>query len=410
MDRAACRERDRQCKLARFRERFHLPEGLLYFNGNSLGALPRTAAEDIDSLVREEWGGGLVESWLDADWFFLARRAGDAIAPLIGAAPGEVVVSDSTSMNLFKIAAALLRRAGARCRIVTERGNFPTDIYVLQGLVDLFDGRHELVLAESAHIADSIDRETALVLLTHVNYRTGALHDLEAITALCRERGVPVLWDLSHSAGAVSLELDRWGVEYAIGCTYKFLNGGPGAPAFIFLSKTVMDAHEPVVTGWFGHRSPFAFEDRYRPAAGIDKLQVGTPPILSLRAVLSGVRCFDGVCMDDLVEKSRNLSELLIRLADRRLAGFGLALASPREPSKRGSQVSFRHAEAYAVSKALRAHGVVADFREPDILRFGITPLYMRYVDIWDAVAALEHILADGGWKPYRNAPRDAVT
>ena len=383
---------------------------MLYFNGNSLGALPKTAATDINRVVQEEWGRGLVESWLDADWFFLARKAGDAIAPLIGASAGEVVCADSTSVNLFKLAASLLRQSKGRRTVVTERGNFPTDVYILEGLVQLFGERFALVLAEPETIVGAIDGDTALVLLTHVNFRTGATHDMAAITAHCNARGVPVIWDLSHSAGAVPLALNDWGVEYAVGCTYKFLNGGPGAPAYIHVAQHVIATHEPVVTGWFSHANQFGFEDRYRPTDGIEKCLVGTPPILSLRAVMHGIACFDGLEMSDVVQKSRALSELLIDLADARLAHHGFTVASPREPEKRGSQVSFRHPEAYAVSKALRAAGVVADFRSPDILRFGITPLYMRYVDVWDAVEALAGIMAAESWVAHRTETPDAVT
>ena len=294
--------------------------------------------------------------------------------------------------------------------IVTERGNFPTDVYILEGLVDLFDERFELVLAEPETIAGSIDDDTALVLLTHVNFRTGAMHDMAAVTAHCRAHGVPVIWDLSHSAGAVPLALNRWGVEYAVGCTYKFLNGGPGAPAYIYMAQDVIPAHRPVVTGWFSHADQFGFEDRYRPTAAIEKCLVGTPPILSLRAVLHGVASFAGVEFHDVVRKSRALSELMIRLVDERLADRSFALASPREPERRGSQVSFRHPEAYAVSKALRAAGVVTDFRSPDILRFGIAPLYIRHVDVWDAVDALAQVMATEGWRPHAAAPPDPVT
>ena len=410
MDRAACEKLDRECPLSPLRERFSLPEGVLYFDGNSLGALPRTTAADIDRAVREEWGRGLVESWLDADWFFLARKAGDAIAPLIGASAGEVVVADSTSVNLFKLAAVLLRQSEGRRTVVTERGNFPTDVYILEGLADLFGGRFDLVLAESEALAGSIDEHSALVLLTHVHFRTGAMHDMARVTAHCADRGVPVVWDLSHSAGAVPLALNDWGVEYAVGCTYKFLNGGPGAPAYIYMAESAIAAHEPVMTGWFSHADQFGFEDRYRPTAGIEKCLVGTPPILSLCAVMHGVATFDGVDMGDVVTKSRALSELFIRLADDRLAPHGFSLASPREPAARGSQVSLRHPEAYAVSKALRASTVVADFRSPDILRFGIAPLYIRHVDVWDAVNALAEVMARDGWVAYKTDTLDAVT
>ena len=410
MNRSDCKKRDAHCRLAHCREKFSLPEGVLYFDGNSLGALPRSTSGNLRKAIESEWGQGLIRSWLDADWFFLARHVGDAIAPLIGATPGEVVVSDSTSVNLFKLAASLLRHRNARRRVVTEAGNFPTDVYILEGLIGLLDKGHELVLAEPDRISEAIDDRAALAVLTHVNFRSGMVHDMAAITARCRAHDVPVIWDLSHSAGAVPVELNRWNVQYATGCTYKFLNGGPGSPAYTYVSRDVIDAFQPVVTGWFSHADQFRFEDRYRPTTSIDKLLVGTPPIVSLRAVLDGVACFDGVDLDELVEKSRRLSGMFIDLADDRLARYGLELVTPRNPGRRGSQVSFRHPEAYAISKALVSRGVIPDFREPDILRFGIAPLYIRYVDVWDAVAEIETILSDGVWEAFRSETRAAVT
>ena len=410
MDRSDCELLDEECGLAECRARFSLPDGVLYFDGNSLGALPRTTASSIGATVADEWGEGLIRSWLDAGWFFLSRRAGDAIAPLIGASEGEVVVSDSTSVNIFKLAASLLRQGGGRRKAVAERGDFPTDVYILQGVVDLLGGGCELVLAEPGGIAEAIDGNTALVLVSHVDYRTGALRDMERLTAHCRALGAPIVWDLCHSAGAVPVALNRCKVDYAVGCTYKFLNGGPGAPAFVYVSRDAIGSFEPAVTGWFGHADQFRFEDRYRAADSIDKLLVGSPPVLSLRAVLDGVACFDGVDMEALAAKSRRLSGLFIRLADERLAKHGLDLASPREPARRGSQVSFRHPDAYAIARALIAGGLVPDFRDPDILRFGITPLYMRYVDVWDAVEAIEAVMSGGAWRGFRTETREAVT
>ena len=410
MDRLHCQRLDRNCRLAPYRDRFNLPKGVLYFDGNSLGALPRATSNNIRSLVETEWGRGLIRSWLDADWFFLARKAGDAIAPLIGASRGEVIVSDSTSVNIFKLAASLLRHGNGQPNVVAEKGEFPTDTYILEGLVDLLDGRHAMEFAESDRIVDAIDRNTALVLLSHVNYRTGAVHDMETITAHCNALSVPIVWDLCHAAGAVPVELNRWQVDFAIGCTYKFLNGGPGSPSFTYVSSSAIRTYEPVVTGWFSHADQFRFEDRYRAADSIGKCLVGTPPILSLRAVLDGVACFDGVDMADLVEKSRRLSGLFIELADARLATHGLELVSPRDASRRGSQVSFRHPEAYSIAKALIAREVIPDFRDPDILRFGITPLYMRHVDVWDAVEAIDSIMKTCAWEAFRSETREAVT
>ena len=409
MNRGDCELLDAECPLAECRARFFLPDGVLYFDGNSLGALPRTTGSAIRDVVEDEWGEGLIRSWLDAGWFHLSRKAGDAIAPLIGASEGEVAVSDSTSVNIFKLAASLLRRGG-RQKAVAERGDFPTDLYILQGVVDLLGGDCELVLAEPGRIADAIDRDTALVLLSHVDYRTGALRDMEGLTAHCRALGVPIVWDLCHSAGAVPVELNRCKVDYAVGCTYKFLNGGPGAPSFVYVSREAIGSFEPAVTGWFGHADQFRFEDRYRAADSINKLLVGSPPVLSLRAVLDGVACFDGVDMAALAAKSRKLSGLFIQLADERLAGHGLELASPRDAERRGSQVSFRHPDAYAIARALIAGGTIPDFRDPDVLRFGITPLYMRYVDVWDAVDAIDAAMSGGAWREFRTDAREAVT
>ena len=410
MDRSDCQQLDKNCRLAECRTRFLLPDGVLYFDGNSLGALPKTTATSIRDLVEAEWGRGLIRGWLDSEWFFLPRTAGDAIAPLIGAAEGEVVVSDSTSVNLFKLAASLLRHGNARRKVVTENGNFPTDTYILEGLIRLLDRDHELILAEPDGIGQAIDEETALVVLSHVDYRTGAIHDMEAITANCRNRGVPIIWDVCHSAGAVPLEFGLWDVDYAVGCTYKFLNGGPGSPSFTYISRDAIHSCEPTVTGWFSHADQFRFEDRYRAASSINKFLVGTPPILSLRAVLDGVKCFEGVDMEDLAGKSRRLSGQFIELADQKLATHGFELASPRNPLRRGSQVSFRHPEAYSIARALISRNVIPDFRAPDILRFGIAPLYTRHVDVWDAVAEIETVMANREWEKFRNEARAPVT
>ena len=410
MERSDCQRLDEDCPLAHCRARFSLPADLLYFDGNSLGALPRSTASAIGGTIEAEWGEGLIRSWLAADWFHLARRAGDAIAPLIGASEGEVAVSDSTSVNIFKLAASLLRSGGARRKAVAVRGDFPTDLYILQGAVDLLDRGQELVFADPGRIAEAIDGDTALVLLSHVDYRTGELRDMDRLTAHCRGLGVPAIWDLCHSAGAVPVALNRCKVDYAVGCTYKFLNGGPGAPAFTYVSADAIGGFEPALTGWFGHADQFRFEDRYRAAGSINKCLVGSPPVLSLRAVLDGVACFDGVEMAAVAEKSRALSGLFIERADARLARHGLILASPRDPSRRGSQVSFRHPDAYAIARALIDRGLIPDFRDPDILRFGITPLYMRHVDVWDAVEVIDSVMSDGAWQAFRTGTREAVT
>ena len=276
--------------------------------------------------------------------------------------------------------------------------------------MDLLASDRELVLAEPGSLADVVDTDTALVLANHVDYRTGELRDMELLTARCRALDIPVVWDLCHSAGAVPVELNRCKVEYAVGCTYKFLNGGPGAPAFTYISRDAIGSFNPVVTGWFSHADQFRFEEHYRAADSINKCLVGSPPVLSLRAVLDGVASFDGVHMTDLVAKSRRLSTLFIELADKRLAPYGFDLASPRDSSRRGSQVSFRHPEAYAIARALISVGLIPDFRHPDILRFGIAPLYLRQVDVWDAVEVLEAVMASGAWRRFKTADRETVT
>lgn len=387
-----------------------MPDEVLYFDGNSLGVLPKTTAADLNITIASEWGDGLIRGWLESDWFFLPQQAGDAVASLLGASAGEVVVSDSTSVNIFKLAAALLRQSGTRRKVITETGNFPTDGYILEGLVELLDKDHQLVFCPADELADAIDRETALVLLTHVNYRTGAVHDMESLTAACHDKGVPIIWDLCHSAGAVPLALNDCGVDYAVGCTYKFLNGGPGSPSFSYISQSAIGAFEPVVTGWFSHANQFAFEDGYRPASSINKLLVGSPQILSLRGVLNGIKSYDGVSMNDLREKSVALSELFIELADEKLAAFGFDLASPRDAARRGSQVSFNHREAYAISQALIERNLIPDYRDPNILRFGITPLYMRYTDVWDCVEVIEEVMKTSAWKFHQTDVKAAVT
>ena len=412
MDRDACERMDRECALSPLRERFALPAGVLYFDGNSLGALPRTTAADIGRLVREEWGQGLVESWLDADWFFLAQKAGDAIAPLIGASQGEVVVADSTSVNLFKLAASLLRRSEGRRTVVTERGNFPTDVYILEGLVDLFDGKFDLALVEPEAIAGSIDEDTALVLLTHVNFRTGAMHDMARIAAHCTAQGVPVIWDLSHSAGrraARAQPLGR-GVRRRLHLQVPerrarraglHLHGGERHRGASARDDRLVQPCRPVrLRGSLPARGRHREVPRRHPADPFAPRGDARRRDLRRHRHGRGRRASRGA-----------LSQLLIRLADERLADATVSCSRARgRRGERGSQVSFRHGHAYAVSRALRAEGVVADFRSPDILRFGLAPLYIRHVDVWDAVDALARIMASESWKAHGTDTPDPVT
>ncbi len=395
IDRKHCEDLDRRDPLARFRERFVLPEGVIYLDGNSLGPLLKSVPERIRQVIERQWGEGLIRSWNAARWIDLPQRVGDKIAPLIGAERGEVVAADSTSVNLFKLLSAALGLQRGRSVILSERDNFPTDLYVAQGVRDQLGGRHEIKLVEARGIRDALDEQVAVVMLTHVNFRTGARHDLAAITAAAHAKGALVLWDLSHSVGAMPLALNAARADLAIGCGYKYLNGGPGAPAFLYVRRDLQDRIRPPLAGWMGHREPFAFVPDYAPAAGI------------LRAALD---LWAEVDLAALRAKSVALADLLIALVEGQGASLGLTLATTRDAEQRGSQVSFAHAEGYAVMQALIARGIIGDYRAPDLIRFGLTPLYLRYVDVFDAVAILADILRHRHWDRAEFKRRAKVT
>jgi kynureninase len=422
MNRQDCQALDAADPLASLRTQFALPEGVIYLDGNSLGVLPTTTAARVHDVVTQEWGEGLIRSWNTAGWIDLPQRVGDKIAGLIGAAAGEVVVADSTSVNLFKVLSAALdlQRADApgRRRIVSERHNFPTDLYIAQSLAR--ERGLELCLVDTDGIDAQLNDGLAVLMLTHVNYRSGRMHDMAAVTRRAHAAGALVVWDLAHSAGAVPVDLNAAGADFAVGCGYKYLNGGPGAPAFAWAhARHVqrMDAQQlwQPLSGWLGHAAPFEFTPDYRPATGVSRFMCGTPPVLSMAALECGV---DSVLaaqsrggMAALREKSLALSDLFIRLVEERCAGHGLELHTPRERAQRGSQASFSRPEGgYAVMQALIARGVIGDFRAPDILRFGFTPLYTRFVDVWDAVAHLVQVLQTGEWREERFNQRAAVT
>jgi kynureninase len=377
--------------LAHYRQRFHLPEGVIYLDGNSLGPLPKGAAERVTQVVSAEWGEGLIRSWNAAGWIDMPQRIGDKIARLIGAQPSEVIVADSTSVNLFKVLAGALKLNAGRHVIVSERENFPTDLYMAQGLIALLGGKHELRLVEADDTSKAINDETAVVMLTHVNYRTGRMHDMAAITQQAHAHDALAIWDLAHSAGAVPVDLNAAQADFAIGCGYKYLNGGPGAPAFVFVAKRHQADFVQPLSGWLGHAQPFAFDTAYTPAEGIGRAMCGTPPVISMAALECGVDIALAADMAQVRAKSLALTDLFIALVEQTCAPHGLRLVTPREHGRRGSQVCFAHPDAYAFMQALIARGVIGDFRAPDILRFGFTPLYVRYADVWDAV----HILAD---------------
>ena len=410
IDRKHCEDLDRRDALARFRERFLLPEGVIYLDGNSLGPLLKSVPERIRQVVEREWGQGLIRSWNAARWIDLPQRVGDKIARLIGAERGEVVAADSTSVNLFKLLSAALSLQRGRAVILSERDNFPTDLYVAQGVRDQLGGRHEIKLVDASGIRDAIDDKVAVVMLTHVNFRTGARHDLAAITAAAHAKGALVLWDLSHSVGAMPLALNASRADLAIGCGYKYLNGGPGAPAFLYVRRDLQDRIRPPLAGWMGHREPFAFVPDYAPAEGILRNLCGTPPVLAMAALDAALDLWAEVDLDALRAKSMALAGLLIALVEGQGASLGLTLATTRDPEQRGSQVSFAHPEGYAVMQALIARGVIGDYRAPDLIRFGLTPLYLRYVDVFDAVAILADILRHRRWDQAEFKRRAKVT
>jgi kynureninase len=384
--------------LAGFRDRFVLPEGVIYLDGNSLGPLPVAAIARVDEVVRSDWGGELVRGWTSRGWIDLPGRVAASIAPLVGAAADEVMVADSTSVNLFKLLAAALRLRPGRVVVVSERENFPTDLYMVQGLGDLLGDRCSLRLVDRHRLAEALADDVAVLMLTHVDFRSGEMHDLAGRTEAAHRAGALVLWDLAHSAGAVPVDLDGCGVDLAVGCGYKYLSGGPGAPAFAFVARRHHEALQQPLWGWMGHGAPFDFSVGYEPAPGIARLQVGTPPILSLAALECGVAIVAEIGIERLRAKSIALTELALALVDRDCGGRGLEAASPRDPMRRGSHVSLRHASGYAIMQALIAAGVVGDFRAPDLLRFGFAPAYLRYVDVWDAVTTLREILDSGAW------------
>jgi kynureninase len=414
-----CRALDTNDPLHALRDLFTLPEGVIYLDGNSLGPLPKAAPDRIAQAVRDEWGQGLIRSWNTAGWFEMPQRLGDKIGTLIGAAPGEVVATDSTSVNLFKVLSAGLSMVAAdtpaRRMVLSERSNFPTDLYIAEGLCR--ERGFQLRLLEPEEIAAALDDHTAILMLTHVNYRTGAMHDMAAVTRAAHAAGALVVWDLAHSAGAVEVDLRGADADFAVGCGYKYLNGGPGAPAFAWVHPRHADRFWQPLSGWWGHAAPFAFTPDYRPAAGIARYLCGTQPVLSMTALECGLATVLAAQplggMAALRRKSLALTDLFIALVEERCAGHGLGLATPRTHAQRGSQVCLtRDTGAYAIVQALIARGVIGDFRAgaPDILRFGFTPLYLRFEDVWHAVDHLRQVLDTEEWRRAEFNRQQAVT
>jgi kynureninase len=436
---ADCKTLDAQDPLGGLRDLFDLPDGVIYLDGNSLGALPKSAPARVAEVVKEQWGNGLIRSWNSAGWINLPHAVGDKIAGLIGAKAGEVLAADSTSVNLYKVLSVAIQiaqnDAPHRTLLLSERGNFPTDLYIAQGLCAAHG--FELKCVEPSELMGALNDDVAVLLLTHVNYRSGALHDMAAVCAAARSAGVLTVWDLAHSVGAVPLDVTAARADFAVGCGYKFLNGGPGAPAFVWanprhagrLDSNCKPIHQPLA-GWLGHAAPFAFAPGYAPAAGINSYLCGTPPIVAMAALDCGVDTLLAAerlgGMAALRAKSLALSDLFITLVQTRCAGQGLALITPMAHALRGSQVSFTHqsdapsngksSSAFAIMQALIARGVIGDFRagdgaaQHDILRFGLTPLYTGFADVWQAVEHLRQVLAFSEWQDPRFHQKQAVT
>lgn len=410
-DRDAALELDRNDGLAGFRDRFMLRDGLIYLDGNSLGPMQHGVDERVRRCLEEEWGRDLIASWNKADWYTLPQRLGRKIAPLIGAGENDVLVTDSTSVNLFKVLAAALSLRPDRKVIVSERSNFPTDLYMVEGLAQFAGRDHRLRLVDTPEEIDAaIDDDVAVVLLTEVNYRTGWMHDMTAITRRTHESGGLAIWDLAHSAGALPVDLAGADADFAVGCGYKYLNGGPGAPAFLYVAPRFQSSVLQPLSGWFGHADPFAMAPNFEAAPTIHRFLTGTPPVISMVALEASLDIWSDVSLETIREKSVELGDLFIALVEERCAGFDLQLVSPRQSDRRGSQVCFAHKEAFAIMQALIARNVVGDFRAPDILRFGFAPLYVRYVDIFDAVEHLLDILRTEEWNQPQFKARGAVT
>ena len=408
--RADCVAKDATDVLASRRALFSLPKNVIYLDGNSLGVLPRNVPARVKAAVEQEWGETLIKSWNEHGWFHLPQKIGARLERLVGAEPGSVIVGDTISVNLFKILTSALGQRRDRKVILSDSGNFPSDLYVAQGLTQFLADGHEVRLVAPEDVAASITSDVAVVMITEVDYRTARRHDMNAITKLAHDAGALMIWDLAHSAGAVPVDVKGSGADFAVGCTYKYLNGGPGAPAFLYVRPELQNIVQPALVGWWGHAKPFAFDLEFVPAPGIIRQQCGTQPILSMTALDAALDVWDGVDLQDLHTKSKALCQLFIDLVEAKCSRHGLKLSGSRDMERRGSHVSFHCPEGYAVMQALITQGVIGDFRSPDIIRFGITPLYTGFADIWDAAAILTRILDEKLWNRPEFLTKKAVT
>ena len=408
-----CVRMDHRDPIASLRDQFNLPPNLIYLDGNSLGAQPKAAVTRANQVIQNEWGNDLIRSWNSAGWFDLPSRLGNLLSPLIGARANEIVISDSTSINLFKALAAALqiqqKKNPKKKTIVSERNNFPTDLYIVQGITEWLDLDFELILVDNPdQLKWAINKDTAVVLLTQVNYRTGAMHDMQQINDHAHEHRALTIWDLSHSAGAVPIDLNGSGADFAVGCTYKYLNGGPGAPAYIWVPERHLPDFKNPLSGWWGHANPFAMHETFTPTDSIRRALCGTQPIISLALVESGLEVFRKTDMTAIRKKSLALTDLFIQLIEDNCSSHGLRLITPKEHAQRGSQVSFMHPHAYPLIQALIKRDIIGDYREPSVMRFGFTPLYTSFADVWNAADALRDILDNNTYEI--NAQRHAVT
>ena len=393
---------------AKTKSLFHLPRGLVYLDGNSLGPLPSAAVDRVQAMMRDEWGELLITGWNEAGWFDQPSRVGDRIGRLIGAPVGTVVMGDTLSIKVYQALSAALELNADRKVILSDSGNFPSDLYIADGLIKSLDQGHELKLCAPEAVADNLDEDVAVLLLTEVDYKTGRLHDMKALTSKAHAMGILTVWDLAHSAGALPVDLVAADADFAVGCSYKYLNSGPGGPAFIYVAPRLADKIRPALSGWLGHEQPFAFDLDYRPGPGIERMRVGTPPIIQLSALEASLDIWDLVDMHDVRAKSIELSNLFIELVEG--SCVDLELASPRDSRQRGSQVSFHFQHGYAAMRALIEHGVIGDFRAPDIIRFGFTPLYIDADDVRKAAAIIKQVMLERLWDNPEYFERSAVT
>ncbi|EJN05861.1 kynureninase [Phyllobacterium sp. YR531] len=394
--------------MSSMRDFFHLPEGMIYLDGNSLGPLPAAAADAASKVIVDEWGAQLIKGWNTAGWYRQPGQVGDRIGRLIGAPAGTVVMGDTLSIKVHQALASALELRKQRRVVISDTGNFPSDLYIAQGLLKSLDRGYVLKVVDPEDVEAAIDETVAVVMLTEVDYRTGRLHDMKALTRKAHQAGALAIWDLAHSAGAIPVDVSSAKADFAVGCTYKYLNGGPGAPAFIYVSPEHADEARPALSGWMGHAQPFAFDLDYRAGVGIERMRVGTPPVIALSILSAALDVWDRVDMGEVRAKSIALSDLFIREVESRCPD--LSLASPRDSSKRGSQVSFRHPEGYGIMQALIARDVIGDFRAPDVLRFGFTPLYIDEGDVMRSVDVLEQIMVSRSWDSPRFKSKMDVT